>query len=94
MNKSFNENPSKDYVVYILRCADNSLYCGITNDLKKRIKNHNAGKASKCTRARLPVELVYFEEGFDKSSALKREIEIKKLSHDKKLNLIKENRAI
>lgn len=74
--------------VYILRCSDNSLYTGWTNDLDKRIKTHSEGKGAKYTRARLPVELVYFEEFDDKISAMKREYEIKKLNRVDKLKLI------
>ena len=73
---------------YILRCADDTLYCGITNDLDKRIVTHNAGTASKYTRGRGPVELVFVESCVDKSVALKREMEIKSLSRTKKLALI------
>ncbi len=77
-----------NWVCYILRCADNTLYCGITNDLGKRIETHNAGTASKYTRGRGTVELVFVETCADKSAALKREIGIKKLSRTKKLTLI------
>ncbi|MDO5028014.1 MAG: GIY-YIG nuclease family protein [Bacillota bacterium] len=77
------------YYVYILRCADGSLYTGITNDLERRLKMHNEKKASKYTRGRTPVSLVYVEEDHDKSSALKREIQIKKLTREKKDQLIK-----
>lgn len=79
---------SSDYYVYILKCSDNSLYTGITNDLEKRIKMHNAGKGAKYTRSRLPVEYCYFEKHNSKSDALKRECEIKKLSRKKKELLI------
>lgn len=74
--------------VYILRCADDSLYTGWTNDLAKRFVMHSEGKASKCTRARLPVKMVYFEVCTDKSSALKRELAIKKLTRIQKEILI------
>jgi len=74
--------------VYILRCSDNSLYTGWTNNLDKRIKTHSEGKGAKYTRARLPVELVYFEEFEDKISAMKREYEIKKLNRGEKIKLI------
>ncbi len=77
--------------VYILKCGDNSLYTGWTTNLDKRLKCHNSGKGSKYTRCRLPVEIVYSENLLDKSSALKRECEIKKLSRYKKLLLIEEN---
>lgn len=72
---------------YLLRCADDTLYCGITNDLDKRLAAHNAGTAAKYTRTRGPVELAYVESCADKSAALKREIEIKKLSRVNKLIL-------
>ena len=74
--------------VYILRCGDNTLYTGWTNDLEKRVQTHNAGKGAKYTRARLPVELVYFEEYEEKVDAQKREYKIKKLSRKEKLKLI------
>ena len=75
--------------VYILKCSDESLYTGWTTDLEKRLKAHNSGKGAKYTRARLPVEIVYFEEFQEKIEAMKREYEIKKLTRDKKLKLIK-----
>ena len=74
--------------VYILRCADESLYTGWTNDLEKRVKTHNAGKGAKYTKTRLPVELVYFEEYVEKGDALSREISIKKLKKTAKEKLI------
>ncbi|MBO8172658.1 MAG: GIY-YIG nuclease family protein [Bacillaceae bacterium] len=77
-----------DYCVYMLECADRSLYTGITNDIDKRIREHNQGKASKYTRSRLPVKLVYLEQGMDKSQALRRELEIKRLTRPQKEALI------
>jgi len=74
--------------VYILRCRDGSLYTGWTNNLPERVAAHNNGTASKCTRARLPVELVYSEVCESKSAAMKRECEIKKLSRAAKEKLI------
>ena len=76
------------WYIYIVECRDKSLYTGITNDLKKRIKTHNEGKGAKYTRAKRPVVLKYYESTSDKSSALKREIEIKKLSRNQKIKLI------
>jgi putative endonuclease len=73
---------------YILRCADDTLYTGITNDLEKRLAAHNAGTAAKYTRTRKPVEVVFVEGCVDKSAALKRELEIKNFSRSKKLALI------
>lgn len=74
--------------VYILECSDNTLYTGWTNNLEKRLSSHNKGTASKYTRCRLPVKIVYFEKLEDKSLALKREYAIKQLSRTKKLKLI------
>jgi putative endonuclease len=76
---------------YLLRCADDTLYCGISNDLDKRIAAHNAGTAAKYTRTRTPVELVYRENCADRSAACKRELAIKKLSREKKLALLPSN---
>lgn len=78
------------HYVYILCCSDNTLYTGWTTDLTKRLKTHNSGKGAKYTRCRLPVELAYYEEFEDKSSALKREYGIKQLSRAEKLKLINE----
>lgn len=75
--------------VYILKCSDGTLYTGWTNDLQNRLKVHLSGKGAKYTRSRLPVELVYFEECLDKSSALKREYRIKQMRRTEKLDLIK-----
>src|SRR4051794_9532580 len=70
--------PSGDeWFVYMVRCADDSLYTGIAKDVKRRCQQHNAGTASRYTRSRLPVELVYYEAQPNQSSALKREAAIK-----------------
>ncbi|MDU2265060.1 GIY-YIG nuclease family protein [Clostridium celatum] len=74
--------------VYILRCNDNSLYTGWTNNLEKRLKVHASGKGAKYTKARLPIELVYFEEFEDKIEAMRREYVIKQLTRKEKLILI------
>jgi len=76
------------WFVYILKCADNSYYCGITNDLDKRLKAHNNGTASKYTRGRLPVKFVKIWAVTNKSAALKLEAKIKKLPKNKKLSFI------
>ncbi|WP_055079225.1 GIY-YIG nuclease family protein [Lagierella massiliensis] len=76
--------------VYILKCSDETLYTGWTTDLKKRIKTHNSGKGAKYTRGRTPVKLMYYEEYEDKLIAQRREREIKKLTRDEKIQLIKE----
>ncbi|MCR4276944.1 MAG: GIY-YIG nuclease family protein [Candidatus Roizmanbacteria bacterium] len=78
------------YFIYILRCSDNSLYCGQTKDLDRRIKEHNSDiSISKYTRVRRPVELVYFEKHRTLSKVLKREFEIKKLTKIEKEELIR-----
>ena len=74
--------------VYILECADGSLYTGWTNDIENRLSAHNRGMGAKYTRGRGPVKLVYIEYLPDRSSALRREAAIKKLSRDKKRSLI------
>lgn len=76
------------WIVYILQCADGTLYTGITNDLKKRLAAHNEGTGAKYTRGRGPVKLVYKEGRKTKGSALRREAEIKKMSRKSKLTLL------
>ena len=75
------------WTCYLLQCSDQTLYCGITNDLAKRLAAHNSGEGAKYTRGRTPVTLLYREPCADKSVALKREMEIKALSRAKKLAL-------
>ena len=75
------------WYVYMLRCGDGTLYTGITDNLEKRLAAHRAGKGAKYTRGRGPLELVYTQPQPDKSSALRRELEIKKLTRQKKLKL-------
>lgn len=74
--------------VYMLSCADGSLYTGWTNDLAKRLENHQAGKGAKYTRGRLPVTLAYCETYETESEARKRECAIKKLTRQQKEKLI------
>lgn len=77
------------YYIYLLECADNSLYCGFTTDLNKRLSKHNQSKTgAKYTRARRPVKLVYYEEFNSKNLALQREREIKKLKKVDKRDLV------
>lgn len=73
---------------YILHCADNTYYTGWTNNLEHRLAVHNAGRGGKYTAARLPVELVYYEEFVTKREAMSREWHIKQLSRSEKLKLI------
>ncbi len=75
------------WVVYILKCADDTLYTGITNDLDKRLEQHLDGTGAKYMRGRAPFELVYKEECGDRSAATKRELEIKSLSAIQKRSL-------
>ena len=75
-------------VVYILQCADGSLYTGWTNDLSRRLAAHQAGKGAKYTKGRLPVALVYVEKHPSKEEAMRREYAIKRLSRREKLALI------
>lgn len=76
--------------VYIVRCGDDSLYCGITNDLARRLAAHNAGRGARYTRSRLPVALVHAERHRTKGGALSWERVIKKLDRRRKLALIAE----
>jgi len=75
--------------VYIIKCSESSLYAGITTDIPRRIKEHNSGKGGRYTRTRQPVTLLYKETYSTKSQALKREAQIKGLTREKKLTLIK-----
>jgi putative endonuclease len=79
---------AKSWFVYIVRCSDNSLYTGIAIDVEARITQHNNGKGAKYTRSRRPVELVHSEKLSDKGDALRREIQIKKMSPKQKRNLV------
>ena len=83
-----NRKEQKNNYVYMVCCADGSLYTGWTNDLEKRVRMHNAGKGAKYTKSRLPVKLVYHEICEDRIQAMKREAAIKKLTRRDKLKLI------
>jgi putative endonuclease len=74
--------------VYLLRCADDSLYCGWTDDVERRLAAHRAGKASRYTRSRLPVELAWALEVTDRSAAMREEARIKRLPRSAKLALV------
>ena len=77
------------YFIYILKCSDETLYTGIATDVNRRVDEHNnSAKGAKYTKIRRPVELVYSEESENRSSASKREYEIKKLSRKQKLELV------
>ena len=77
------------WIVYILRCADGSLYTGISKDVKRRCQQHNAGTASRYTRSRRPTKLVWHEAQPSQSSALKREAAIKAMTRKEKLAMIR-----
>ena len=74
--------------VYILRCRDDTFYCGRTTDITERIAAHNSGKGAKYTRSRRPVELVYYEEYDTKHEAMSREWHIKRMTREEKTELI------
>lgn len=76
------------HFVYIVKCADNTFYTGWTTDIAARLEAHNSGRGAKYTNARKPVRLVYQEEFEEKSAALKRELEIKRLSRRQKEKLV------
>lgn len=80
------------YFVYILKCADDSLYTGITTDVDRRFKEHKAGTASHYTRAHGAKEMIWTEESKDRSSASKREAEIKKFTRGEKLEMVKKKK--
>ena len=77
-----------NWLCYLLECSDGTLYTGITNDLDKRLAAHNSGTASKYTRSRLPVHLVYAEPHPDRAAASRREAALKKMSRASKLVLM------
>lgn len=76
------------HFVYLLCCADNTLYCGYATDVERRLAQHNSGKGAKYTRGRVPAKIVYTEELASKGEALRREAEIKRLTRAEKLELI------
>ncbi len=83
--------PSADkWFVYLMRCGDGSLYTGITTDIDRRCRQHNAGTASRYTRSRLPVELIYQESHLSQGSALRREAAIKAMDRKEKLKMVRQ----
>ncbi|WP_202081430.1 GIY-YIG nuclease family protein [Caldalkalibacillus salinus] len=82
------ERKDSQHYVYILRCKDNTLYTGYATDVSRRLAEHHAGKGAKYTRGRGPLKLVYVERCEDRSAALKREAQIKKLGRTQKIKLI------
>ncbi|MGZ3494284.1 MAG: GIY-YIG nuclease family protein [Thermodesulfobacteriota bacterium] len=84
----------KDWTVYILRCGDGSLYTGIAKDVRVRVKQHSDGRGATYTRTRLPVELLYQQEGLTRSEALIREAQIKAMPRSKKEEIILSERCV
>jgi predicted GIY-YIG superfamily endonuclease len=82
------------WIVYVVKCVDGSLYTGITKDLARRCQQHNAGTASKYTRSRRPVKLVYEDAHSSQSSALKREAAIKAMNRLGKLTMIRRRKEL
>jgi putative endonuclease len=79
------------HYVYVLRCADDTLYTGYTTDVERRVAEHRAGEGAKYTRGRTPVELVHTEAFDSRSAAMAREYEIKQFSRDRKERLLAED---
>jgi putative endonuclease len=82
-----------DHYVYVLRCADDSLYTGYTTDVERRVAEHDSGEGAKYTRGRTPVELVHVESFGSQSAAMTREYEIKQFSRARKESLVENNRG-
>ncbi|MBP3626118.1 MAG: GIY-YIG nuclease family protein [Peptococcaceae bacterium] len=79
------------YFTYMVLCSDNTLYTGYTDNLKRRMEAHNSGKGAKYTKARLPVELVYWEKHATKQKAMQKEYAIKQLTRAQKMKLLPED---
>jgi putative endonuclease len=86
--------PEQPWFLYILRCRNNTFYTGVTKDLERRLKMHNDGKASRYTRARRPVKMIYQEHCAGHAQALVRECQVKELSRKEKEKLIKSGRKL
>ena len=82
------KQPREAWYLYILQCVDGSFYTGVTKDMENRLKKHNAGKASRYTRTRRPVKLIYHETCANRTRALVRECAVKSLSREKKEKLV------
>ncbi len=88
------ENGGRDWAVYILRCRDGSLYTGIAKDVQARLRQHNEGRGAAYTRTRLPVTLVYQQEGWTRSEALIREAQIKRMPRARKEEIISKEEGL
>jgi len=80
-----------DWTVYLLKCSDGTLYCGVTNDLDKRVAAHNAGRGAKYTRGRGPITVVAFRAGLTKSAAMKLEYAVKQQPRANKVDYLERN---
>lgn len=83
-----------EWFVYVVRCADRSLYTGVTTDAERRVAEHNDGRGARYTRSRCPVALVYVEKVDDRGSALRREHEIKRMTAEGKRRLVAKKRRV
>ncbi len=88
MVQGMNRRGQKDWTVYVLRCGDGSFYTGIAKDVRARVKQHSEGRGAAYTRSRLPVKLLYQQEGLTHSEALIREAQIKAMRRSKKEEII------
>ena len=88
MIQGMKKSGRKDWTVYILRCGDESLYTGIAKDVQARVKQHSKGRGATYTRTRLPVKLLYQQEGLTRSKAITREAQIKAMPRSKKEEII------
>ncbi len=89
MIQGMKKSGQRDWTVYILRCGDGSLYTGIAKNVEARVKQHSEGRGATYTRTRLPVQLLYRQEGLTHSKALIREAQIKALPRSKKEEIIR-----
>lgn len=80
--------------VYVLECADGTLYTGWTTNIKRRLEEHNTGRGARYTRGRRPVTLAYWEEAADRSAAQRREAAIRRLRRSAKLDLIRGSKTV
>lgn len=76
------------WYLYLLRLSDDSLYCGITKDLERRLREHRQGRGAKYVKGRLPLELVYLEEHETRKEVMRRELEVKRFSKERKEELV------
>lgn len=94
MKKRFSKEVINMNYTYVLQCADNTFYTGWTNDIKRRLLEHNSGLGAKYTKGRIPVQLVYLEHFPTKQEAMKREWQIKQMSRNEKIKLISSQEVI